>query len=51
MKKAKFDIKDVKPINSVKKCKVPALFIAARQDEVIGNQHSRDMYEGYLGKK
>ena len=38
-KKAKFDIKKLRPIDHVDQCFIPALFIAARDDTMVGPHH------------
>lgn len=48
---AKFDISDISPISHVNKCYIPALFIAAENDDFITPKHSQELYENYGGDK
>ena len=43
------DINDIKPINSVKKCKVPAFFIHAVDDTFVKYEHSENILNNYAG--
>ena len=51
MKRAGFDIRKVSPIEEVKKCKVPALFMHADDDNFVRPRHSSDLYKEYGGVK
>ncbi|KAL6077666.1 Serine aminopeptidase S33, variant 2 [Balamuthia mandrillaris] len=48
-KKAGFDIKDLSPIDVVKHCRVPALFIHGESDDFIRPHHSQKLYKKYGG--
>jgi len=50
-KKANFDLEDLRPIKHVDKIKIPALFGAAKEDNFVSPQHTRDLYMGYGGQK
>jgi len=50
-KKNGMDINLLKPIEAAKKTFQPALFIHAKNDELIGYQHSNDLFEVYKGPK
>jgi len=49
--KAGFDINDLSPIKHADKCFIPAMFIAARDDDFIKLHHSEDIYKLYAGEK
>lgn len=50
--RAKFDINDLNPLkNHVDKAFIPALFIAAKQDEFISPDHTKALYNAYAGDK
>lgn len=42
---AGFDINDVSPIELVSECVTPVLFIVAKNDELISNEHSDELFE------
>lgn len=46
-KKAKFDIRNNKPVSYVHTCKAPALFAHADTDRVIPSKHSAELFEKY----
>jgi tetratricopeptide (TPR) repeat protein/fermentation-respiration switch protein FrsA (DUF1100 family) len=48
---ANFSINDLTPLKFAKDCSVPALFIAAREDDFISAAHSEKIYEAYVGAK
>mmetsp|Transcript_16477 Transcript_16477/g.25631 ORF Transcript_16477/g.25631 Transcript_16477/m.25631 type:complete len:590 (+) Transcript_16477:71-1840(+) len=48
-RQADFDIKDVSPISHVPHCYIPALFVAAENDDFITKSHSRAMHDVYAG--
>ena len=48
---AKFSIADLTPAKFAAKCSVPALFIAARDDDFISPWHSEKIYKLYAGAK
>jgi len=48
---AKFSIDDLAPINHVKKAFIPALFVVAKNDELIDPNHGKELYEAYAGDK
>ena len=43
------DVNDIKPINSVKKCYVPAIFIHAQDDTFVKYKHSEKLFQNYGG--
>ena len=43
------DINEIKPIEAVKKCDVPVIFIHARDDELVPYHHSEDLLNNYKG--
>ena len=49
-KKNGLDIEKLKPIDSAPKTKQPAIFIHAKSDELINNNHSDMLYDAYGGK-
>jgi len=51
MKKANFDIDNLRPIKYVDKIKIPALFGAAKDDNFVSPQHTKDLYNAYGGPK
>ena len=42
-------INEIKPIEAVKKCDIPVLFIHAKDDELVNFQHTLDLYNNYRG--
>ena len=48
-KQAGFDIKDVSPISHVPHCFIPALFVAAENDDFITKSHSLALHDAYAG--
>lgn len=48
-RQADFDIKDVSPISHVPHCFIPALFVAAENDDFITKSHSLSMHDAYAG--
>lgn len=50
-KRAQFDIKDLSPIDHTQISFVPALFVAAKNDEFIAPHHSEQLHEQYAGEK
>ena len=48
-KKNKMKINEIKPIEAVKNCKIPVIFIHAKDDEIIKFQHTLDLYNSYAG--
>lgn len=48
---AGFDVEDVVPIQHVRNCKAPALFIHARRDGYIPLGHTRSLYQEHAGDK
>ena len=50
-KKNGLDINLLKPIDKAKETFQPGLFIHAKNDELIGMQHTLDIYEQYAGAK
>jgi len=51
LKRAFFDINQLTPVEHGKKCFVPALFVHAKDDELIGPHHSQLIYDTYIGEK
>ena len=49
--RANFDCYDLKPIDHVKKCFIPALFATGKQDDFIKPHHTQELYEKYAGDK
>ena len=49
--KAKFDVDKLTPIDHVKECYIPALFIAAEGDDFVKPHHTDKLYEAYAGDK
>ncbi|CAG9330389.1 unnamed protein product [Blepharisma stoltei] len=50
-KKANFNLFELEPIKHVDKCFIPALFVAANQDELIKPHHSERLHDKYAGEK
>jgi hypothetical protein len=50
-KAANFDIKTLSPIEHADRCFVPALFIAAENDQFVLPRHSQSIHEKYGGDK
>ncbi|KAL7542249.1 hypothetical protein ACHAXR_012280, partial [Thalassiosira sp. AJA248-18] len=48
-RQADFDIKDVSPISHVPHCFIPALFVAAENDDFITKAHSLSLHDAYAG--
>lgn len=48
-RQADFDIKDVSPITHVPHCFIPALFVAAENDDFITKAHSMSLHDAYAG--
>ena len=44
------DINEIKPIEAVKKCEGPVIFIHARDDELVPYHHSEDLINNYKGE-
>lgn len=49
--KASFDVDKLTPIDHVKECYIPALFIAAEGDDFVKPHHTDKLYEAYAGDK
>ena len=49
--KAKFDVDKLTPIDHVKECFIPALFIAAEGDDFVAPHHTKKLHEAYAGDK
>jgi hypothetical protein len=47
--KNKMDINDIKPIEAVKKCDIPVMFVHAKDDDMVNFQHTLDLYNNYRG--
>lgn len=50
-KAANFDIKSLSPIEHADKCFIPALFIAAENDNFVTPSHSQKIFDKYGGDK
>ena len=50
-KKAKFKVSQLKPIEHVDRCFIPAVFIHGRADDFIKPHHSEKLHEEYAGDK
>ena len=50
-KKAKFDVKDLSPIDYVERCFIPAFFVAANDDTFIRPSHTQALHDRYAGEK
>lgn len=48
-RQADFDIRDVSPITHVPHCFIPALFVAAENDDFITKAHSMSLHDAYAG--
>ena len=48
-RQADFDIKDVSPLAHVPHCFIPALFVAAEDDDFIPKSHSLSLHDAYAG--
>ena len=48
-KKNKMKINEIKPIEAVKKCDIPVIFIHAKDDNMVNFQHTLDLYNNYRG--
>jgi len=49
-RQADFDIKDVSPITHAPHCYIPALFVAAENDDFITKAHSLSLHDAYAGE-
>jgi hypothetical protein len=50
-KKAKFKLDDIEPINYSERCFIPALFVAAKDDNFVKPHHAKMLYDVYPGDK
>ena len=48
-KKNKMKINEIKPIEAVKKCDIPIIFVHAKDDDLVNFQHTLDLYNNYRG--
>ena len=48
-RQAEFDIRDVSPISHAPHCFIPALFVAAENDDFITKSHSISLNDAYAG--
>jgi len=48
--KAKFDINHINPIDFVKKCNMPSLFVIAKGDDFVRPHHSELLCKNYKGE-
>jgi len=51
MKKAKFDISALNPIDSADKCFSPVLFVVAKNDDFVRPYHTDLLHKKYAGEK
>lgn len=51
LKAARFDIRELSPIQHADKCFIPALFVAAENDDFVPPHHSQQIFERYAGDK
>jgi len=51
LKKAAFDIEDLKPIEAIKNCYVPAFFFTTNKDKVVPGHHAKELHSVYPGEK
>lgn len=51
VKKAKFKLEDIEPINYAQRCFIPALFVAAKSDNFVKPHHSQILHDSYPGDK
>ena len=47
--KNKMKINEIKPIEAVKTCDIPVMFIHAKDDDMVNFQHTLDLYNNYRG--
>jgi hypothetical protein len=50
-KKAKFKLEDIEPITYGQRCFIPALFVAAKNDNFVKPHHSQILHDSYPGDK
>lgn len=50
-KKAKFKLEDIEPIEYAKRCFIPALFVAANNDNFVRPHHAKILHDNYPGDK
>lgn len=50
LKRAGFDILNLRPCDNVEKCHIPAIFVCAKGDRFIHPAHSEKIYAGYVGE-
>jgi len=51
LKKAKFKLDDIEPIPYAKRCFIPSLFVAAKDDNFVKPHHSKILHDSYPGDK
>lgn len=51
LKSAQFDVKDLNTLEHVVHTFIPCIFCRASNDDFIGPNHIKDLYEAYLGEK
>jgi hypothetical protein len=51
LKKAKFKLDDIEPINYAERCFIPALFVAAKDDNFVKPHHAKMLHDVYPGDK
>ncbi len=50
-KKAKFKLEDIEPIVYAKRCFIPAMFVAAKDDTLVKPHHAKMLHDDYPGDK
>lgn len=50
-KKGKFKLDDIEPITFAERCFIPALFVAAKEDNFVKPHHAKLLYDVYPGDK
>lgn len=51
LKKAGFDFEDLKPVECINSCRVPAYFFHATRDKIVPMHHSKALYDAYPAEK
>ncbi len=51
LKKAKFKLDEIEPINYAERCFIPALFVAAKDDNFVKPHHAKMLHDVYPGDK
>ena len=50
-KKAGFSLDEIEPLEYAKKCFIPCMFLAAKNDEFVKPHHTQLLYDNYAGEK